>query len=445
MSCFDKRKVNKVAKDTNFVKRNRKLKAFDFLIVMTFGAVSIKHPSLAALVSLIKSKVTREALHKRLTKHAVEFLKHILLHVQQHCLKQEVEVKVLKRFLRVLIHDSSWWGVNKKLRSTFKGFCKTTSAALCKLQMSYEYKSGEIILSEVRKATENDSTYSRKLVKNVQKDDLHMMDLGYYSADFVNEIHEKRAFFLSRFRSDVSIFDPKTQQRIDLPKLLDKVKSERFEINIVLGAYKRLITPCRLICIRAPKEVTEKRRMKQKKKDKLRGETTKQTTLKLCAWTLLVTNASKEQLSSKEAFEMYGIRWQIEICFKQLKSIFQIHKADTAKKDRLLCEIYGKLIAAMITTKIHGKLNSESWAMKHKEVSIEKFFKRIQERAFKFAMLLLNNVRVAVRYINQEILYCLKNCFKLKQQSRKTSLELLISAQRGNFRTMNLVKLTSLS
>jgi len=39
MSLFDKRKIDKVAKDTGFVKRKRILTGFKFLLSMTFGLI----------------------------------------------------------------------------------------------------------------------------------------------------------------------------------------------------------------------------------------------------------------------------------------------------------------------------------------------------------------------------------------------------------------------
>ena len=71
MSLFDKRKINKVAKDTKFVKRKRCLSGFDFLLSMTLGLVGMKIPSLAAIADSINSKIRRQSLHERFTEEAV--------------------------------------------------------------------------------------------------------------------------------------------------------------------------------------------------------------------------------------------------------------------------------------------------------------------------------------------------------------------------------------
>ena len=79
---------------------------------------------------------------------------------------------------------------------------------------------------------------------------------------------------------------------------------------------------------------------------------------------------------------LYKIRWQIELIFKQFKSTLQFYKNNTGNENRLLCEIYGRLIAVTIITKLDGTVNSKIWNNQKMELSLEKFFKRMQERAF---------------------------------------------------------------
>ena len=148
--------------------------------------------------------------------------------------------------------------------------------------------------------------------------------------------------------------------------------------------------------------------------------------LALCNWTLLVTNVSSKDLPVKMAWQLYSLRWQIELIFKQLKSVFAIHRSHTRNLSRLRCEIYGKLIFAVLIHRMHALVNNLLWKTFQRELSFDKFYKRIQERAFAILHLLLLSVRKAIEYLAVEIPKVLKNCLKLQQHSRKSTLEKLI-------------------
>jgi hypothetical protein len=74
----------------------------------------------------------------------------------------------------------------------------------------------------------------------------------------------------------------------------------------------------------------------------------------------------------------------------------RIHQSDTSKENRLRCELYGKLIGAVMIHRIHAAENNRIWNTKCRQVSMEKFYKRFQERAFTVLSLLLSSVPEAV-------------------------------------------------
>ncbi len=106
-----------------------------------------------------------------------------------------------------------------------------------------------------------------------------------------------------------------------------------------------------------------------------------------------------------------------------MKSILQMHHSNTGNECRLKCEIYGKLIMATIISRIHGSINSQLWNTHKRELSMDKFYKRIQERAFHLLELLLTSVSKAATYLKTEVGCLIKNCMKCLQQSRTTTLQ----------------------
>ena len=162
-----------------------------------------------------------------------------------------------------------------------------------------------------------------------------------------------------------------------------------------------------------------------RKEAKKKGRTPSKNHLALCDWTLFVTHAPSKILPVKIVRSLYRLRWQIELVFKQLKSVLRVHTSNTAKEYRLKCELYGKLIMAVLIHSIHSSLNAEMWSTRGLEVSFDKLYKRIQERAFSLLQSLLSSVTTALKLFLLEINRIAVACIKIRQPSRKTTLELL--------------------
>lgn len=65
-------------------------------------------------------------------------------------------------------------------------------------------------------------------------------------------------------------------------------------------------------------------------------------------WSIFITNVPQEWLTLTQVALIYRLRWQIELLFKLWKSECQIDRIAGHLRARVLCEIYAKLIAAVI-------------------------------------------------------------------------------------------------
>ena len=122
---------------------------------------------------------------------------------------------------------------------------------------------------------------------------------------------------------------------------------------------------------------------------------------------------------------LYTLRWQIEFLFKQRKSILRVHQSDTTKEPRWHCELYRKLITAVIIHRIHVATNSRLWNTTQRELRMEKLSKRLQERAFSLLRQLLHSTDKAVASLSTEVERLLPSSLKDRQSSRMTTLEIL--------------------
>jgi hypothetical protein len=98
---------------------------------------------------------------------------------------------------------------------------------------------------------------------------------------------------------------------------------------------------------------------------------------------------------------------------------------------RLRCELWGRLIVAVLIHHVHRVINTKLWNSEKKELSFDKLWKRIQERAFLIMELLVENTQKAIEYIQNEISRLWKCCMKLTQFSRRSSIQNLHHRRRS--------------
>jgi len=323
---------------------------------MTIGQLGMKHPSLAGMVAAIESRISRVALHYRFSAAAAAFLLKCLCFVLQQKFSRlgQIDTKLLRPFGRVLIVDSSSWDVNEKLRAVLPGSGGGASSANCKLQAVYDYKRGELQFLDVTAGTVPDNRYTDQLPGMLQRGDLLLFDQGYFKLSTLAAIVTKGAFFLTRFLVRTVVNDPITQTRIDLPKRLSQFEGNAFEMDVLIGGDKVPKVPCRLVALRVGEQIANERRRRLKNEARKKGRAVSKHHLRMCDWTLLTTNVPRRWLPLEVVRVLYTVRWQIELLFKQLKSILRVHQSVTGKEDRLRCELYGKLIGAVLIHRIHA-------------------------------------------------------------------------------------------
>ncbi len=395
---------------------------------MTAGLVGIPHSSLAGMVNAIHAKISREALHLRFTPAAVSFMKKcvdFVLHAKSKTMTV-IDARLLNHFKNVYLFDSTSWDIDPKLHAIFPGSGGDASKANCKVQLCYEYLRGALSFFEILPGTKTDRGYTVKLPDLIAPGDLLIADLGYFSLQTLQRIAANGAFFLFRLLAGTCTFDARTLQPIVLCDVLKKVVGNAYQLDIIMGVddEQRRVN-CRLVCLRVSDNIANERRRKLKRNAARKGKMVSEKQLFLAGWILMVSNIPKEWLAPEMLRPLYSLRWQIELLFKQLKSVLAIHQSATSKEPRLLCELMGKLIMAILIHRIHADANIHWWNNKRQEISMDKLYKRFQERSFILANLLLVSLSKAVRYLISELSLLMKDCRKLKQKSRLSSLEFL--------------------
>ncbi|MDM8516893.1 IS4 family transposase [Desulfobacterales bacterium HSG16] len=424
--------ANSIARETGFVQRSGgKINPYDFLIAMIFRLSTSVPPALKLIGSFLNFDISSSGIHQRFSSKATSFFKSCLqlIIMKQLAFGECISTELLDPFNRVLIIDSSGWGLSKQLQDVFCGSGGSGSDASCKIQFCYGYKTGSILLVDDTKGTMPDQKYSKNIGAIVEAGDLLLMDLGYWSFTTLHEIDTKKGYFILRFNSIVNLYQDKNGEllKLELPHILKKQEESSIEFDAVIkGNKKNEHINIRVVAFRAPEEVVNLRRKKLKANAKKKGRTPTKKSLELCAWSIFCTNAPAKLVPSNMIRSMYRIRWNIELIFKSWKSILRVHRSNVRKNhDRVKCELYAKIIYAVIVHSIHHKLQYYAWTKKRKEISLDCLWKFIITRSESIHNAMKSSIKDFSKLINSLFPLLMKTCEKKHQPSRKTTLQLI--------------------
>jgi len=429
---FNQERVENAARTTEFVQRKSKLTGLLFLSIFTFGMSIYGKPSLAQLVGLLNKimpeiDLSREALHSRINENAVKFFEYMLSKAINIEIPKKFHLNIAGSFKRILILDSTSFELPEQLSDIFKGSGGNASDSAVKIQFCYDLKSGQFFYM-VEDGTSPDNKYENSFVNEVEKDDLIIRDLGYFNKEVFVEIAGKGGYYLSRWKTGVSLYVTDKNGKmisLDIVKFLRNVNDYGvFEIEAYL--YKKgKYTKTRFIIEKVPDEVKKMRLRKINQANKRKGRTTSKETKVLQGFNLHISNASAEKLPSGYIRTLYGVRWQVELVFKNWKSNFRLDSVSGLKKARIECMLYAKLLFIFISTNIINFSRNLLWLEQKKEVSDFKATRQILTIADKWLEFIILEPKKIQSLLTNTIRFIMKRCFKIPQKDRAYPLELL--------------------
>lgn len=424
--------VREAALQAGFTKRpGGKLDPHAFLMAMVFRLLSSTPPSLALLTTFMNCVMSRPSLHSRFGKAAEELFRRCLqiIILKRVGKKAAVGAEALSPFKRLLVIDSTAWELPERLSWAFAGCGGAASEAGVKLQFMFDYLSAEFIDLTETAGNRPDQKHGVVAARLTRRGDLHLADLGYWSFNALKEIHDRGAYFVSRLnvRQHVWICDAdgRKLEEADPIDLLEKVNRSAVEMNVQIRSGKRVL-PVRLVAWRVPREVAEERRRKKRAEAKKKGRTPTARSLALCDWSIFVTNADAGLIQADMIRTVYRIRWSVELVFKSWKSVLFVHRTNVrSNASRLRCEIYAKMIFAVIVHRLYAGIQGELWATEKRELSLDKLWKYVSSKATDLHLASLRGVQALSKLLMEMVPEIIRTCEKLHQKSRKTSLQMI--------------------
>jgi hypothetical protein len=297
----------------------------------------------------------------------VDFLRKALERALQKAVAAEPSsAAVFQRFTAVLIGDATTIALPDELADLFKGCggSEGASRAALKIQVLWDLKTGALAQLHVEPGKASDARSPIAHADAAEAGSLLVFDLGYFDLDRLRTTDARKAKFISRLLFSTEVFH-EDGKSLDLRVWLRGQASGLVDQMILLGAVARLC--CRLVAVRAPEEVANRRRQQARDKAAKKGRAPTAEYLELLGWSLFVTNCHEEELTWKAVVVLYRTRWQIELLFKLWKSHNQLAKhRQGAGALEVLAVFYAKLLGVLLQ---HWILVATAWHVAGRSLS----------------------------------------------------------------------------
>ena len=292
------------------------------------------------------------------------------------------------------------------------------------IQYEFDLKTGVFLDLTITESVRNDQTDAKETSENVFENDLVIRDLGYFSIPVFSKISKEKAYFLSRLNSNVLVYEKKGEV-LDFKKLYDEMTKngiEKCEKRVTIGEDNLSV---RLLIGVVPEHVYEERIRRKQKEEKKKGHTMKEKTKLLCHFNLFITNAEEEKLPMDKIMPLYWFRWQVELMFKNWKSVFSIHKLQKMKKTRYITMLYIRLIFIVINLQIVNRVQSAISKQRCQTgiLSYKKTLQTLKNMFFEILRVLRSKQEKAVKCLEKIYKILSKNHWREKRKNRKNFVE----------------------
>ena len=148
---------------------------------------------------------------------------------------------------------------------------------------------------------------------------------------------------------------------------------------------------------------------------------------------LFITNAKPDVIPTNQVWNLYRLRWQIELMFKIWKSVCHIEKVKKVKQSRLECYIYARLMIIVLGWQILWSIARSLYRQEARVISFYKAYKTL-------TTVKLRELRDVFIKGNKCLVDFMTNFYDLskryhileKKKGKTTSFELLIGVLKVN-------------
>lgn len=334
----------------------------------------------AASLCACRVKVSTQAVAQRFNAPAAEFMQALLERALTQLIRgPAAALPVLSRFSAVQLFDSSTLALPPAFAERWPG-CgggqqPGDGAAALKLSVGWDLVTGTLCHVSLHPGRRHDRACLPPL-SELPAGALRLCDLGYFKLQALAQLTAQGCFWLSRLQAGTLLWSKARGRSQGQGRARGKGRTPgqartQVEFLTACGPHQpggtacfqvelgdRARVPAWLLVERVPAEVAAQRREELAREARRKGQPVSAERLALANWTLLVTNVPPHRLTVPEALALYRVRWQIELLFKLWKSDGALSESRSKNPQRILCEVFGKLLALVIE---HWLLLLDDW------------------------------------------------------------------------------------
>ena len=314
-------------KTSGFIRRPAmgKMSAETFVTSLVFACMGERQPTLddfAANSATMGAPVSPQAFDDRFSLRAVACLRQVLETARaQRIVAEPRAVPLLERFTGVYLADCTVLDLPDDVAALWPN----TAALARKLPVSLDYSTGGLWLHPPQNVHQHDSaTPLQRQIVPVGA--LRVADLGFYDVAVLRDYGSVGVYWLSRLKTNAVVYTDAGQAWTIDAAVAAQPDAHVFDLPVIVGNSQML--PCRLVALRHTPEAADPNPP---------------------AWHLYITNCPPPLVSVAAIRTLYTLRWQIELLFKHWKAENVLRAWRTVRPCRILCEVYARLIALLIT------------------------------------------------------------------------------------------------
>lgn len=186
----------------------------------------------------------------------------------------------------------------------------------------------------------------------VQPGDIILGDRGYCHRKGVAHVIEHGGDAMVRLNSNSFPLLKEDGTKLDLLSTMHSLKKHeargwqvRFEAN------GREYT-ARLCAVRKSTIAARRAKARLLKTARKKGKTVSPATLELAEYVYVLATPGLDSLTPEQILELYRVRWQVELAFKRLKSLFEMGSAPNRDPTAVRSWIYAKLLAVLLIERL---------------------------------------------------------------------------------------------
>lgn len=320
--ALDADTMMRIARTSGFCQRMRSVTPQE-LVVAVIAAMATQSTETIADVQRTFNALTGRTLaykpfHKKLAKASfAEFMRMVVGHLLDELVTEALRPmhhSALNLFDDILLQDGSSFAIHDALAGVFPGRRTTISPAAVELHATMSLWSDQPVVLSIAADTEGERHYLPLPVE--LKGQLLIGDRGYQSVDYCRNVDAAGGFVLIRHQTQInpmvvrSLVDGRPISTLDGQRLHDVVRKHRgrtIDIDAQwkgVGEQRRPDTRLRVVLI-----------WNERRKD----------------YMALVTNLSRDLFPPSDIYQIYRLRWQVELLFKEWKSYCNLHAFGTTK------------------------------------------------------------------------------------------------------------------